>query len=67
MPEVVKTYPGVNGGIWLDIVREGPGHYAVHALGNVINPIADGFILQPHAEEWVVELQARQLGWVRAG
>jgi hypothetical protein len=63
--QVVKTFPGVDGGLWLDIVRDGPGQYSVHAIGNPINPIAEGFILPTHAEEFVVDLQARQRGWVR--
>jgi hypothetical protein len=66
-PAVVKTFPGVDNGLWLDIVRDGPGQYSVHAIGNHINPIAEGFYLQVHAEEFVVDLQARQRGWVRIG
>lgn len=61
---VIKTFPGVSDGLWLDIVRERPGKYnvVVPETGQVI---AEGFTLPVHAEEWVVDLQARQRGWVR--
>lgn len=55
--DVIRTFPGVEGGLWLDIVRDGPGEYSVHAIGNDTNPIAYGFSLPKQAEEWVVELQ----------
>jgi hypothetical protein len=66
--KVIKTYPpAVPGGLWLDVMRDGPGEYSVCAAGNSANPIVYGFILPIHAEEWIVELQAQQRGWVRIG
>lgn len=58
--KVVRTYPPVTGDMWLDIVRVEPGRYSVHAIGNHQNPIADGFLLQSYAEEWVTAVQDGQ-------
>lgn len=63
---VIKTFPGVADGAWLDIVRTGPGRYNVQ-VSETGQVIAEGFYLAQHAEEWVVDLQARQRGWVRVG
>lgn len=63
-PQVVKTVNGVDAGEWLDIVRRAPGEYDVQ-LAHSGQVIAEGFFLQSHAEEWLVELQAHQRGWVR--
>lgn len=68
MKQIIKTYPGVNDGLWLDVTRVGPGQYQVEIAGSEPeHVIAYGFILPIHAEEFVVDLQARQRGWVRVG
>lgn len=63
---IIKTFPGVEGPpIWMDIVRVAPGHYNVQ-LAHSGQVLAEGFVRDYHAEEWIVGLQAKQRGWVRA-
>lgn len=63
--KVMKTYQGVDGGLWLDVVREAPGNYSVHAIGNPTNPVAYGFVRLEYAEEYVVTLQNSQRAAMR--
>lgn len=56
---VVRTFPGVGDGLWLDLVRTSPGQYDVK-VAETGQVIAGGFVLPAYAEEWVVDLQVRQ-------
>lgn len=57
--KVVRTYPGVGGAVWLDLVREEPGKYAVYPIG-FYEPLASGFITLGDAEIFVNDLQDQQ-------
>lgn len=57
--QVLRTYPGVNGAAWVDVIRQPSGIVTVHIVGDP-EPLSPSFMMQRDAEEWITSVQDQQ-------